>query len=295
MHAPRGRAYPSRVSSAADTRFPPGTRIGGYTLEAALGAGAMGVVFRARRSSDGEIVAIKLLRSELGADEVARRRFLHEARSAREITHAHLVPLIEVGEHEGTMFLAMPFYRGGTLAGRIADGPLSIPDAIRYLAEVAAALDALHARQVIHRDLKPSNVLLDDAGRAHISDFGLAKGAAYTALTQPGQKLGTFEYMAPELISGSQATTASDIYALGCLAYECLAGAPPFAGRPLFQLALAHLEEEPPSLDGTRADIPAALAWALTRALAKDPAERPPTATAYANVVSLAARGTSPG
>ncbi|MDQ3937201.1 MAG: serine/threonine protein kinase, partial [Chloroflexota bacterium] len=226
---------------------------------------------------------------ELGDDDVARRRFLHEARSAREIRHAHLVPLLEVGEHEGTMFLVMPFYRGGTLADRIAAGPLPIADAIRYVAEVAAAIDVLHARQVVHRDLKPSNVLLDDTGRAHVSDFGLAKGAAYTALTQPGQKLGTFDYMAPELIRGSAATTATDIYALGCLAYECLAGNPPFAGRPLFQLALAHLEEEPPPLEETRDDVSGGFAWAVTRALAKEPTERPPTATAFANIISLAA------
>lgn len=253
----------------------------------------MGLVFKARRQSDGEAVALKSLRVELGGDDVSRRRFMHEARSATEVRHPHLVPLLEVGEDQGNLFLVMPFYEGGTLADRIAAGPLDIAAALRYVAQIAAAVDALHAQAIVHRDLKPSNVLLDASG-AHVSDFGLSKGSAYTALTMPGQKLGTFDYMAPEIIGGQPAGPPSDIYALGCIAFECLAGKPPFAGRPLFQLALAHLEDDPPDLASMRPDVGAELNWAITRALAKDPAERPPTATAYAHMAAVAGAARAP-
>src|SRR5205085_10034952 len=142
-----------------------------------------------------------------------------------------------------------------------------------------AGLDALHAAGLVHRDVKPANVLFDENGRALLTDFGLAKGPAYTVLTRTGQIVGTLDYLAPELIRGGPASPATDVYALGCLAYECATGQPPFAGKSIFGLSSAILDQDPDDPCTLRPDMPAAMGWAVLQALAKDPAERPPTAT----------------
>jgi serine/threonine protein kinase len=268
----------------------PGTKLGGYRLEEMLGEGAMGIVFRAVREDDGELAAVKVLKRQLAGDDVYRRRFVHEARAAREVTNSHLVPVLEAGEAEGWQFLATGYVPGRSLAQRIeADGPLA-PSEIRRLAlHVAAGLDALHGKGLVHRDVKPSNIMLRaDDGAAMVTDFGLAKGRAYTVLTKPGQVVGTLDYLAPELIKGSTASPASDVYALGCTVYECVAGRPPFAAKSVFQVGLAHLEEEPPDPAVDRDDVPYALAWAVLQALAKEPERRPPSAMAYARMVAAA-------
>ena len=196
----------------------PGTRLGVYRLEERLGEGGMGVVFRAVREPEGDEVALKVLRAELSADETFRRRFVHEARAAGEVRHKHLVPITDAGEAEGRPYLAVAFVRGQTLEARLAsDGPLPLEDMVRVVAHVASGLDALHAGGIVHRDVKPSNVMIDEAGSANLTDFGLAKGRAYTVLTKPGMVMGTLDYLAPEMLRGSEATGASDIYALGCL------------------------------------------------------------------------------
>lgn len=268
-----------------------GTRVGPYELEGVLGEGAMGVVYRAARDEDGAVVALKLLRAELAADAVYRQRFLREARVAAEVEHPHLVPIIEAGEDDGRPYLAARFVAGGSLAARIAEsGPLSVGETLAVAAEVGAGLDALHTAGLVHRDVKPSNVMLDEEGAALLCDYGLAKGRAYTVLTRPGQVMGTLDYLAPELIRTGQAGTASDVYALGCVVYECLAGSPPFGGLNAFQVGAAHLEEEPPDPCARRSDAPPSLSWAVLRALEKDPARRPNTGTAYAHMLALAAR-----
>ena len=142
----------------------------------------------------------------------------------------------------------------------------------------------------MHRDIKTSNILLDEQGTALLTDFGLAKGRAYTALTKPGQVLGTLDYLAPELIRGEQATAASDIYAFGCVVYECVAGKPPFGHKTVFEVGVAHLEEEPADPGAGRRDWSPALSRPVLQALAKDPALRPPTATAFATMLQVAAR-----
>ena len=225
----------------------PGTRLGVYRLEERLGEGGMGVVFRAVREPEGDEVALKVLRAELSADETFRRRFVHEARAAGEVRHKHLVPITDAGEAEGRPYLAVAFVRGRTLEARLAeDGPLAIEDLVRVVAHVASGLDALHAGGIVHRDVKPSNVIIDETGSANLTDFGLAKGRAYTVLTKPGMVMGTLDYLAPEMLRGSEATGASDIYALGCVTFECIAGLAPFADKSMFDLASAHLNLEPP-------------------------------------------------
>ena len=159
----------------------------------------------------------------------------------------------------------------------------------RIASELASALDALHEAGIVHRDVKASNVLLRDGVTAMLTDFGLAKGEAYTVLTKPGQVMGTLDYLAPELIHGDEATRASDVYALGCLTYECLTGTTPFGGRSVFQIGLAHLDEQPPDPSASRADCPPAFAAAVLRALEKDPAQRPGSAAAYARDLAATA------
>jgi serine/threonine protein kinase len=207
------------------------------------------------------------------------------------VRHKHLVPITEAGEADGRPYLAVAFVRGRTLEQRLADGWLPIPDVVRVVAHVASGLDALHNAGIVHRDVKPSNVIIDESGSANLTDFGLAKGRAYTVLTKPGMVMGTLDYLAPEMLRGAEATDASDIYALGCLAFECTAGRAPFADKSMFDLASAHLNLEPPDPCANRDDAPEGLSWAIVQALAKDPDKRPPTATAYAHLISFAAGG----
>jgi serine/threonine-protein kinase len=249
----------------------------------------MGIVYRASRGPDAESVALKIMRGELCNDDMFRKRFLHEARAAGQIKHRHLVPILDAGEALGRPYIAVAYVRGETLADRIRNsGPLRISDVVRIAGQVGGALDALHAEGLVHRDVKPSNIMLDESGSAALTDFGLAKGPAYTVLTKPGQVMGTLDYLAPELIRGEPAGSASDIYALGCVIFECVKGSPPFALKGAFQVAMGHLEEEPPDPCEGRDDAPALLSSAVLAALAKDPQGRPSTATAYANALRVA-------
>jgi len=267
-----------------------GDAVGQYRLDARLGEGAVGVVYRARRESDGAVVALKLLKQRLGEDETFRARFVHEARAARHVEHDHVVPVLDAGEAGGTSYLVAEYVPGGSLEDRLREeGALPIVEALRIGAEVATGLDALHHGGLVHRDVKPSNLMLYGDGRAAITDFGLAKGPAYTVLTKPGQVMGTLDYLAPELIRCEAATPSTDIYALGCVVYECIAGTPPFGGKSLFDIGTAHLNVSPPDPGATRPEVTPSLSWALLKALEKDPAQRPPTATAFASLLHVAA------
>jgi serine/threonine protein kinase len=280
---------PSRASEGRELEV--GGRLGPYRLEDVLGEGGMGIVFRARREPDGETVALKVLKQALVRDETLRRRFVHEARAAQEVTHKNLVPTLDAGEIEGRPYLTVAYVRGHSLAERIKDeGQLPVNAALDIAAGIGSGLDALHNRGLVHRDVKSANVLLDENGTAMLTDFGLAKGHAYTVLTRTGQVVGTLDYLAPELIKGEQATTYTDLYALGCLVFECLAGTPPFAGKPLYEVGLAHLEEPPPDPCAIRPDLPRSLGWVVLQALEKDPARRPTSGTAYAMMLRVAAR-----
>lgn len=268
-----------------------GDTFGPFSLEALLGEGGMARVFRATRKPDGETVALKLMKANLIGDEVYAKRFVHEARSAAEVRHAQLVPIFDAGEIEGRYYLAVGYVAGRTVEQRIqAEGPLPLRDVLRLAEEVASALDALHAAGVVHRDIKASNLMVDETGSTLLTDFGLAKGRGYTALTSPTQVVGTLDYLAPELLRGEKATPASDIYALGCTVYECVEGKTPFADKSLVQVGLAHLDEEPADPGAARDDWSPGLSRAVLHALAKDAGQRPPTATAYAALLRAAAR-----
>ena len=256
----------------------------------APGEGGMGLVFRAVREADGEVVALKVMRFELIEDPVFGRRFQQEARAAQEVTEAHLVPVLEAGQAEGRRFLASKYIPGETLDQKLDQGPLGVADTARYAQDVGAGLHALHEAGIVHRDLKPGNILVNPEGTAMLTDFGLAKGRAYTVLTKPGQVMGTLDYLAPELVKGSPATPATDIYALGCTIYECIAGQPPFADKEGIQVGLAHVAEPPPPLQEFRDDLPDGFAEVVLSALAKDPDERPATAVEYGSRLGAAAK-----
>lgn len=269
-----------------------GAALGPYRLESFLGEGGMGVVYRAARQPDGEIVALKVLRDELAADEIYVRRFLREGEVARSVRHRHVVPVLDAGEIEGRHYLASRYVRGRSLAQRIAaEGPLPVADVLEVAAHIGAALDELHRQELVHRDVKPSNIMLEENGDAALTDFGLARGAAHTVLTQPGRVVGTMDYLAPEVIRGELAGPASDLYAFGCVLFECAAGEPPFGGLGYVEACLAHLQQPPPDPAAGREDISDTLSWALLRALAKSPHERPGTGTAYARLMRSSAAG----
>jgi serine/threonine-protein kinase len=267
-----------------------GRSLGPYRIEALLGRGGMGVVYYARHEGDGRAVALKVLREELAADEDFRRRLAHEARAAAAVDHPNLAPVLEAGEDDGRLYLAVRYVDGQSLAERLlTDGPLPVDDLVRLGSDVCAGLDALHQRGIVHRDVKAGNILLAEDGTAVLGDFGLARHQAWTVLTRPGQLLGTVGYLAPELIRSQPASPLSDLYALGCVLYQCLAGTLPFAGRGVLGTGRAHLQEAPGDPGAGRADVPPALSFTVLQLLAKDPAQRPPSATALRRMLRLAA------
>jgi eukaryotic-like serine/threonine-protein kinase len=266
----------------------PGRRVGRYRLQRLLGEGASGVVFAAVDDRDGR-VALKVLRPELAGDAALRARFTREARLAHAIDSTHVAPIIELAEARGLTYLVQPLYEGGSLAARLrTHGALHPNETADLSAQLARGLGALHERGIVHRDLKPSNVLFTAEGTAAITDFGLARAADSTRLTLEGQLLGTPHYVAPELIEGLEATPASDLYALGCLLYECAVGEPPFAGRRATEVGFAHLTEPAPDPRERRPELPPDFALALLTALEKNPSARPTTPTAFARMLHLA-------
>jgi class 3 adenylate cyclase/predicted Ser/Thr protein kinase len=267
-----------------------GMSLDSYVIEEFLGDGATGTVYRASDPA-GKAVALKVLRGELTHDDIFRRRFEHEVRAAGEVHNDHLVGILGAGEGEGLLYIVMEYLEGRPLDELIeTEGPMQLTAAIRIVAHIGAALDALHKAGIVHRDVKPSNIVVAD-DRVVLTDLGLAKGRAYTVLTRPGQIMGTLDYMAPEILKGLEAGPASDIYALGCIAYECIAGRPPFADKGVLQVGMAHMVEEPPDPRADRSDIPDGVVWAITQALTKDPERRPPSGAAFANLLKIGARG----
>jgi TolB-like protein/Flp pilus assembly protein TadD len=260
---------------------------GRYTIQRELGRGGMSVVYLAHDDRHDRAVAIKVLARELVASSGAER-FLREIRIAARLTHPHVLGMHDSGEVGGLLYYVMPYVEGETLRARLVrEGSLPLAEAVRLLRELADALAHAHGHGVVHRDLKPENVLLA-GGHAVVADFGIAKavasatqdvGRAAATLTATGVALGTPAYMAPEQAMGDHATDhRADLYALGVIAYELLAGAHPFGSRTAPALVAAHLTESPPPIRTRRADVPPALAALVMQLLAKDPAARPPNA-----------------
>ncbi len=270
-----------------------GRQIGQYHVESLIGEGGMGRVYRAT-GPDGRPVALKQLRPELAGDAAFRKRFAREARVAIKIEHRHVVSTLETGEYDDGLYLVQEFIDGGSVRDLLErEGRLPVPRVLTLSAQVAAGLDAMHEEGLVHRDLKPDNVMLDHDGGAQVADFGLCKDSeTSTVLTKIGHAVGTLDYMAPEQVRGdSEVDFRADVYSLGCLTWECLVGDPPFRSHQGMAVMWAHLHEDPPDPSSLREDLGDDFAWALLRALEKEPERRPPTATAYAHMLQVAARG----
>lgn len=250
----------------------------------------MGIVFRARRD-DGTTVAVKVLRPELSGDETYRQRFQREVRIATEARHPNLVQVLESGNANGLEYIVVEYVAGGTLADLLDAGRRpALEHVVQITNQLGSALDSLHQQGLVHRDIKPSNIMLTSDGEAALTDFGLASGRAYTVLTRPGQVLGTLDYIAPELIAGRAATSASDIYSLSCVLYELVAGQAPFAGKSIYEVAVAHLEDTPPDPSKLVPGLPKDVGVVLLYGLTKEPNARPRTATALARLLEAAVR-----
>ena len=284
----------------------PGSRVGGYVLEEQIGAGGMAVVYRARDEVLGRLVAVKVLAPALAADNEFRARFLRESRAVASVDQAHIVPVYGAGESGGILYIATRFVAGGDLAQlqRAAGGRLAPAQAAGLIDQVGSALDAAHAIGLVHRDVKPGNILVDVLpGRpehAYLSDFGLSKStsAAEAGLTAAGRFLGTPDYCAPEQISGAAVDGRTDQYSLACVAYSLLAGTVPFHRGDSLSKLFAHVNSPVPALTEVRPELPVAVNGVLARGMAKNPAERYPSCTAFAGALRGALRlgdGAPPG
>ena len=269
-------------SAVNDPRERVPSRIGHYAIRRKLGAGGMGVVYEAHDERLNRSVALKLMLS-LQHDETSRKRFWREAQAAASVNHPHVCQVYEVGEDAGTLFIAMELLEGEPLSKMLRRGPLSVDQALPIAVDMLAALAAIHARGIVHRDLKPSNVFFTAHG-VKLLDFGLARPEQHSTqetlerLTHSGAIFGTPGYMAPELITGESGDARSDLFAVGAILFEMLAGKPAFGGRTVLAVVNATLTEQPPALAGSPAV--AAVDRVIRRALAKGPDDRPDSALA---------------
>ena len=249
----------------------PGTTFARYRVDALIGRGGMGVVYRATDLSLDRSVALKLIAPEFAKDPAFRERFLREPRLAASLDHPGVVPIYEAGEREGQLYLAMRWVEGSDLRQMLQRGGRLSPEVtLSVLSQVAEALDATHRRGLVHRDVKPANILVDDDGHAYLGDFGISErggGAAGAG----GRMAGTLDYLAPEQIRGEDVDGRTDCFALGCVLYECLSGAPPFRRESEAEALWAHLREPPPPLRAYPA-----LDAVIDRALAKERDDRYP-------------------
>ncbi|HUA83507.1 MAG TPA: protein kinase [Bryobacteraceae bacterium] len=266
--------------------LPTGTRLGPYEILAPIGAGGMGQVYKARDTRLDRLVAIKIL-SKVYAD--LRERFEREAKAIAALADPHICTLYDIGHQDGEDFLVMEYLEGRTLARRLSNGALPLDAALKFAIEIATALEKAHRAGIVHRDLKPGNVMLTKSG-AKLLDFGLAKLWAQpagdetvtmteAALTEPGMIVGTLQYMAPEQLEGKHVDQRADLWALGCIVYEMIAGQGAFHGTTQATLIGAILHGTPVPLSTRQPLIPASLDRLVTRSLAKDPEERWQTAT----------------
>src|SRR6476620_11055483 len=249
-----------------------------YRLERELGRGGMGVVFQATDTTLGRRVAIKVVHPELAPHESITRRFLGEARTIARLRHPNIVAIHAAGSADGLLYYVMDEIAGESLRQRLTrEGRIPVEDAARIMADVASALDAAGRAGVVHRDVKPENVLLDEgSGRALLADFGIARAVAVDpggSSTGQGVAVGTPVYMSPEQAAGEEVDTRSDLYALGVVAYEMLAGHPPFQG-PHRVVVSKHIAERPQPIERLRGDVPPSLAAAVMRSLEKQPSDR---------------------
>ena len=251
-----------------------GSTISHYKILEKLGEGGMGVVYKAEDTKLERSVALKFLAAHLLDDDEAKQRFLREAKAAAALDHPNICTVYEIAEAEGKTFLAMAFLKGETLEDRIAKGPLPLKDALDIGRQVAEGLQAAHAEGIVHRDIKPANILISPEGRATIMDFGLARLTEASRLTKADQTVGTAAYMSPEQMEGAEVDHRTDIWALGCVLYEMVAGVRTFQGEYAQALAYEIVNQAPEPLTAVRAGVPMELEFVVGKCLEKDTASR---------------------
>jgi serine/threonine-protein kinase len=248
-----------------------GTTLNGrYRLEDRIGAGGMSTVYRATDETLQRTVAIKLMNREIATDSDQLERFRREARAVAQLSHPHIVGVIDYGEDDGRPYIVFEYVEGETLKERIRrSGRLPITEAVAYAIEIARALGTAHARHIVHRDVKPQNVLIDEEGSAKVTDFGIARTLDEEGLTADGRVLGTTDYVSPEQALGRPVTGQSDLYSLGIVLYEMLTGEVPFKGENQVAVAMKHVREQLPDVQHKRPEVSSALAAVVDAATAK--------------------------
>jgi serine/threonine-protein kinase len=251
-----------------------GTVLAGYRILEPLGSGGTSVVYRAEHVRLGRPAALKLLTPGLGEADFSDR-FLRESQLAASLDHPSIVPVYDAGEQDGLLYIAMACVEGSDLKTLLAtERRLPTRRALRIVGQIAAALDAAHARGLVHRDVKPANILVGADDRAYLSDFGVVKEVASNGSTRTGAFIGTIDYCAPEQIEGREVDARTDVYALACVLYECLAGTPPFHRPSDVAILNAHLHSPPAKLPPAASDVPPALEQVIAKALSKSPLDR---------------------
>ncbi|NLB47894.1 MAG: serine/threonine protein kinase [Microbacteriaceae bacterium] len=265
---------------------------GRYELSSRIAIGGMGEVWNASDSIIGRTVAIKILKDEYMGDPGFLERFRAEARHAALVNHEGIANVFDYGEEQGSAYIVMELVPGEPLSAIIErEGRLPSDRVLGIVAQTATALQAAHDAGLVHRDIKPGNLLITPEGRVKITDFGIARIADQVPLTATGQVMGTVQYLAPEQASGHTATALTDVYSLGIVAYECLAGKRPFTGESQVAIAMAQINDTPPPLPD---DVPAPVQRLVLACLAKDPADRPATAAKLAQAATALHRGNVP-
>jgi eukaryotic-like serine/threonine-protein kinase len=262
---------------------------GRYRIEDVLGRGGMAAVYRARDAELERPVAVKVLAEHLADQPGFHDRFLREARLAAQLSHPNIVQVFDVGEEDGAPFIVMECVEGSTLADELKGRGRLDPDEVVDLAlQICGGLEQAHAAGLVHRDIKPHNLLLRPDGTVKIADFGIARAAETTRLTQMGSVLGTAAYLSPEQALGEEVTAAADLYSLGCVLYELLTGRTPYVFSTLPELVVKQREEVIPPLRELRPDVPERLEAAVMHALARNPEYRPESAAALAEELAVA-------
>jgi hypothetical protein len=256
-----------------------GATVGGYRIESLIGRGGMSIVYLAEHVRLGRQVALKLLAPSLSLDADFRERFSFESRRAAEIDHPNVVPIYDAGEADGQLYIAMRYIAGCDLKTLIRrEGSLGVARTLFLLEQTADALDAAHERNLIHRDVKPANILIaEPADRVYLTDFGVVKHNGSQGLTKTGFVLGTIDYAAPEQIEGQPVDARTDVYALGCVLYECLVGQAPFERDGELAVMHAHLVQPPPRLSTALPSLPKGLDGVIATAMAKSKDDRYPS------------------
>ncbi|GAB20411.1 putative serine/threonine protein kinase [Gordonia effusa NBRC 100432] len=260
-----------------------GTQFGPYRLDELLGRGGMGEVYRAYDTEKGRVVALKLLNPSLANDQVYQERFRRESRMVARLGEPHIIPIHDFGDLEGVLYLDMRLVSGRDLRKVLTDaGKLTPERAVAIVGQIAQALDAAHADGLVHRDVKPENILVTESDFAYLVDFGIAQSDSSTHLTQAGSTIGSFAYMAPEQFDNETASSASDIYALAAVFFECLTGQVPHPAATVSKAIKAAVLDPTPTLRSLDSHLPAALEPVIARALAKAPEQRYPSAAEFA-------------